>query len=82
MEIDSVSRVLPRCLHQKFSQPHGRSFVGALGGRLSLPPSTGSHLLILHILLLVTFSRKRGVLTLKSRIVSLLCTLLSGTRGP
>ena len=81
MEIDYVSRVLPRCLHQKFSQPHGHSFVGAPGGRL--PASFNrEHLLILHILPLVTFSRKRGVLTLKSRIVSLLCTLLSGTWGP
>lgn len=42
MEIGYVCRVLPRWLHQKFSQPHGGSFVGAPGGRLSLPPSTGS----------------------------------------
>lgn len=57
MEIGYVSRVLPKCLHKKFSQPPGGPFVG---GRLSLPPSTGSTCSSFTSCLL-SLSQERGV---------------------
>lgn len=78
MEIGYVSRVLPRWLHQKFSQPHGGSFVGAPGGRLSLPPSTGSTCSSFTSCFL-SLSPERGVFS-PSSLGQFLCSALCSQR--